>query len=176
MRGRILNYISSHDDGDPFDRDRNHPMVAGTRLLLAPGGAQIYYGDELARPLTIQGAQGDAHLRSFMNWESLDGQGREVFDHWGRIGRFRRDHPAIGAGIHTTLSESPFVFTRILENESINDKVLVALDVEGTIPVNGAYPDGTVLHDAYSNKEYTVSADAITLEEPASVVLLSELP
>jgi alpha-amylase len=64
----ILNYNASHDDGGPFDRDRRDPTGAADRLLLAPGGAQIYYGDELARPLIIPGATGDANLRSFMNW------------------------------------------------------------------------------------------------------------
>ena len=59
----ILNYVSSHDDGSPYDPERRDPLGAGTRLLLAPGGAQIYYGDELARPLHVAGAQGDANLR-----------------------------------------------------------------------------------------------------------------
>ncbi len=68
----ILNYLSSHDDGSPYDRERRDPLGAGTRLLLAPGGAQIYYGDELARPLKVPGAEGDANLRSFMNWGDLE--------------------------------------------------------------------------------------------------------
>ena len=72
----ILNYISSHDDGSPYDQERKDPLGAGTRLLLAPGGAQIYYGDELARPLRVAGAEGDANLRSFMNWEDLERGGR----------------------------------------------------------------------------------------------------
>ena len=67
----VLNYVSSHDDGSPYDLDRKDPLGAGTRLLLAPGGAQIYYGDELARPLRVAGAEGDANLRSFMNWGDL---------------------------------------------------------------------------------------------------------
>ena len=54
----VLNYLSSHDDGSPYDLDRKDPFGAGTRLLLAPGGAQIYYGDELARPLRVAGRRG----------------------------------------------------------------------------------------------------------------------
>ncbi len=73
LRGvAILNYVSSHDDGSPYDQERRDPLGAGTRLLLAPGGAQIYYGDELARPLVVPGAEGDANLRSFMNWDDLE--------------------------------------------------------------------------------------------------------
>ena len=40
----IVNYISSHDDGGPFDLKRKRPFEAGTKLLLSPGGVQIYYG------------------------------------------------------------------------------------------------------------------------------------
>ena len=59
LRGvAVLNYVSSHDDGSPYDRQRRDPLGAGTRLLLAPGGAQIYYGDELARPLVVPGPRG----------------------------------------------------------------------------------------------------------------------
>ena len=71
LRGAaILNYISSHDDGSPYDPERKDPLGAGTRLLLAPGGAQIYYGDEVARPLRVAGAEGDANLRSSMTWDA----------------------------------------------------------------------------------------------------------
>src|SRR5262249_44351957 len=44
---QMLNYISSHDT-ELFDRA--HLIEAGTALLLAPGGVQIFYGDEVARP------------------------------------------------------------------------------------------------------------------------------
>jgi alpha-amylase len=32
----------------------------GTKLLLSPGVSQVYYGDESARSLVIEGTQGDA--------------------------------------------------------------------------------------------------------------------
>ncbi len=73
MKGKsIVNYFASHDDGEPFDRERQRPMEAATKLLLSPGGAQIYYGDETSRPLITEGANGDANLRSFMNWDELE--------------------------------------------------------------------------------------------------------
>ncbi len=170
----VVNYISSHDDGGPFDRDRSYPRDAGTRLLLAPGAAQVYYGDELARPLMVPGAQGDAHLRSFMNWEALEGEGRDIFNHWARLGRFRRDHPAVGAGQHVTIARSPFVFSRVLENEEMQDRVLIALNASGKVPVNGVFAEGTRLRDSYSGKSYTVSDDSVMLDGMAEVVLLSE--
>jgi alpha-amylase len=125
LRGvSILNYVSSHDDGGPFDRDRRDPLGAGSRLLLAPGGAQIYYGDETARPLRVPGADGDANLRDNMNWSDLAAGGRtgEVLRHWRALGRFRRAHPAIGAGVHQVLQASPYVFSRTLDLGGTTDR------------------------------------------------------
>ena len=180
LRGvALLNYVSSHDDGGPFDRDRRDPLGAGTRLLLAPGGAQIYYGDELARPLRVEGAQGDANLRSFMNWSDLERGGftTEILRHWRKLGQFRRAHPAVGAGQHRRLQTEPYIFSRTLEANGRTDRVLVAMD-QGedakTIPVFGVFPDGTELVDGYSGTRGTVRSGAVSLTTPFPVVLLSE--
>jgi alpha-amylase len=180
LRGvAILNYLSSHDDGSPYDVNRKDPIGAGTRLLLAPGGAQIYYGDELARPLRVAGAEGDANLRSFMNWEDLKrgGMTAEILQHWRKLGRFRRAHPAVGAGVHRTLQAKPYIFSRTLESGSRIDRVLVAMDQPKgpkTIPVFGVFPDGTELVDAYSGVAGTVRNGAVSLATESSLVLLAE--
>jgi alpha-amylase len=154
-------------------------MGDGTTLLLAPGGAQIYYGDELARPLRIEGARGDANLRSFMNWGDLarGGATAEVLEHWRRLGRFRHAHPAVGAGQHHLLQEDPYIFSRTLEMGEVSDRVLVALgQVPGakTIPVFGVFSDGTQLQDAYSGVTGTVANGEIALTTDFGIVLLSE--
>lgn len=180
LRGvTILNYLSSHDDGAPYDRDRKDPLGAATRLLLAPGSAQIYYGDELARPLVVPGATGDANLRSFMNWGDLKSGNATtgVLEHWRKLGRFRRAHPAVGAGVHRTLQEKPFIFSRTLEVAGRNDRVLIALD-QGlgakAIPVFDVFPDGTELVDGYSGVRGTVANGRISLTTGSDLVLLSE--
>ena len=180
LRGvEVLNYLSSHDDGNPWDSDRTDPLGAGTRLLLAPGGAQIYYGDETARPLKVTGTAGDAGLRSFMNWGDLEHGGRaaEVLRHWRKLGRFRGAHPAVGAGVHRQLQAAPYIFSRILDAKGLHDRVLVALDQgEGakTIPVFGVFPDGTELVDGYSGVRGPVRNGSISLTTPFGLVLLSE--
>jgi alpha-amylase len=73
----VLNYLTSHDDGQPFDPKRENGKEAANRLLLSPGGAQIYYGDESNRSLEIEGTVGDATLRSVMNWDAIE-QDEEV--------------------------------------------------------------------------------------------------
>jgi alpha-amylase len=177
LRGvSILSYLSSHDDGSPYDPDRKDPIGAGTRLLLAPGGAQIYYGDELARPLRVTGAEGDANLRSFMNWEDLERRAA-VLQHWRKLGRFRRDHLAVGAGVHRCLQAKPYIFSRTLESGGRVDQVLVAMD-QGkgakTIPVFGVFPDGTGLLDAYSGARGTVKNGTVSLTTESGLVLLAK--
>jgi alpha-amylase len=180
LRGvAILNYVSSHDDGSPYDPERRDPFGAGTRLLLAPGGAQIYYGDELARPLRVEGAEGDANLRSVMNWDALERAGStpEILEHWRKLGRFRRAHPAVGAGEHRRLQAEPYIFSRTLETDGLYDRVLVAMGQgEGsvTIPVFGVFPDGAELLDAYSGETGTVAHGEISLVTESGLVLLSE--
>lgn len=180
LRGvAILNYVSSHDDGSPYDLNRTDPMGAGTRLLLAPGGAQIYYGDELARPLTVAGTQGDANLRSVMNWADLERGGRtaDILRHWRKLGRFRRAHPAVGAGEHHRLQAQPYIFSRILDANGLHDRVLVAMDQGAgakSIPVFGVFPDGTELVDAYSGVRGKARHGRITLTTGFGLVLLSE--
>ncbi len=180
LRGvSIVNYISSHDDGGPYDRERKDPFGAGTKLLLAPGAAQVYYGDELARPLVVPGAEGDANLRSTMNWGDLEqgGATAAVLTHWRKLGQFRRAHPAIGAGKHRMLQAAPYVFGRTLDADGITDRVVVALDQPAgakTIPVAGIFQDGAVLVDAYTGTEGTVTGGGVSLTTPAGPVLLSE--
>jgi alpha-amylase len=179
LRGvAILNYVSSHDDGSPYDLARRDPFGAGTRLLLAPGGAQIYYGDELARPLSVAGARGDANLRSFMNWGDLARDSTAaILRHWRTLGQFRREHPAVGAGAHRELQASPYIFTRTLELGRRVDRVLVAMDQPKgakTINLFGTYPEGTELVDAYSGDSGTVRNGELALTTPFDLVLLSE--
>ena len=175
----ILNYVSSHDDMQPYDSLRTDPFGAGTRLLLAPGDAQIYYGDELARPLRVAGAQGDANLRSFMNWRALesDSATRRILEHWRRLGRFRHDHPAVGAGSHRMLQAQPYIFSRMLLTDQVDDRVVVAVgQPKGakTIPLFGVFPDGTLLEDGYSGDSATVKKGSVTLTTDYDLVLLGQ--
>lgn len=181
LRGKsLLNYVSSHDDGGPYDRNRRDPFGAGTRLLLAPGGAQIYYGDELARPLVVAGADGDANLRSPMNWSDLArDRTRNILTHWRKLGQFRQAHPAVGAGVHRTLQAQPYVFSREWSGAGVTDRVIVAMD-QGTgrkaIQVADVFANGTVLIDHYTGESAAVVNGSVTLTTNSTLVLLGEAP
>ena len=129
-------------------------MDAGTKLLLTQGAAQIYYGDETARTLTAR-AEGDATLRSFMNWNEMNQTDKKaILTHWQKIGQFRKRHPAVGAGRHQKISDVPYVFSRTLKNGTTEDAVVIALEVTkdyGMADVSILTTNGRV-RDAYSGK------------------------
>ncbi|MEM8506869.1 MAG: alpha-amylase family glycosyl hydrolase [Bacteroidota bacterium] len=178
LKGKsVLNYLTSHDDGNPFDPERNTPYRSANMLLLTPGASQVYYGDETLRPLQVEGAEGDANLRSFMNWADLDSLPKiqKVHEHWQKLGQFRRNHPAIGAGKHKRLSKRPYVFSRTYMNEEYKDKVVVGLELpkgKKSLSVKGFFGDGTLLRDTYSNTEIMVKNGKVTLENEFDTALI----
>lgn len=185
LKGKsVLNYLASHDDGEPFDKERKKPIESGTKLLLCPGASQVYYGDETNRSLIIPGTQGDATLRSFMNWDELAANAerngfrtQEVLAHWQKLGRFRKAHLAVGAGVHQMLSEKPYVFKRTYQSGTYNDVVVVGLDLpkgKKEFVVQGIFADGTVLFDYYSQQNVIVNGTKVTVDSPFDVVLLGK--
>ncbi len=176
----VMNYVSSHDDGYPFDKKREKPYESGTKLLLAPGISQVYYGDESARSLDIEGTQGDATLRSFMNWEAIEKNTstKEILNHWQKLGTFRKNHTAVGAGIHQQISASPYVFSRTYKKDKINDRILVGLDLplgKKEISVGNLFQNGTKVKDAYSGKTAVVSNGKITITTNYSILLIEKM-
>ena len=164
-----MNYVSSHDDGYPFDKKREKTFESGTKLLLAPGISQVYYGDESARSLDIEGTQGDATLRSNMNWDDIanNASTKEVMLHWQKLGKFRKKHPAIGGGVHAQISALPYVFSRTFTKGKYTDKVVVGLDLEKgqkTISVGTIFANGSKVKDVYSGKTATVVKGKVTLD------------
>ncbi|WP_396175878.1 alpha-amylase family glycosyl hydrolase, partial [Flavobacterium sp.] len=176
----VMNYVSSHDDSYPFDKKREKTFESGTKLLLAPGISQVYYGDESARSLDIEGTQGDATLRSNMNWEDIanDSKTKEVLAHWQKLGLFRNNHPAVGAGVHSQILATPYVFSRTFIKGKYSDKVVVALDLEKgekSIPVGTIFTNGTKVRDAYSGETSTVGKGKVNLNTDFGIILLEKL-
>ncbi|HEU0138010.1 MAG TPA: alpha-amylase family glycosyl hydrolase [Flavobacterium sp.] len=173
----VLNYLSSHDDGQPFDPTRLKSKETATKLLLSPGIAQVYYGDESARSLVVEGAQGDATLRSFMNWEAIsdDAATKQTLAHWQKLGQFRKKHAAVGAGIHKQISKSPYIFSRGYASDAHQDRVVIALDMPigpKEIKVASIFKHGTKVRDAYSGKEAVVRNDKVYIDTEFDIVLL----
>jgi len=178
LKGKgVVNYLTSHDDGQPFDKERTQPFKTANVLLLTPGTSQIYYGDESARDLTIDGTQGDATLRSFMNWDDIENTDstKTILAHWQKLGKFRANHPSVGAGKHKRLGKKPYVFSRTYANDDFKDKVVVGLDLpkgKKSLWVKGFFGDGTQLYDTYSDTKITVQNGKVILENDFDIALL----
>ncbi len=167
----FLNYLVSHDDPDPFDRKRQRSYEAANKLLLSPGQAQIYYGDESARPLEAAGSFGDANLRAFMNWQDhASPEGAALLSHWQKLGQFRARHPAIARGLHQRLHAEPYAFSRVW----MQDKVVVVIDYRKNtaIDISKIFPDAEVVRDAYSGKEIKVKKGYVKVRFDQALLLL----
>ena len=173
----VLNYMTSHDDGQPFDKERENPFKTATMLLLTPGTSQVYYGDESARSLTIDDTIGDATLRSMMNWEDINNldDTKKILTHWQKLGQFRANHPAVGAGRHHVISEdNGLTFSRVYNQ----DQVIIGIDMFESainIDVSSIFKDGDLLKDTYSNQEVVVKSGKVNFISEFSIVLLEKI-
>jgi len=172
----VLNYMTSHDDGQPFDKEREKPFKTATMLMLTPGASQVYYGDETARDLTIEGAVGDATLRSFMNWDATQNSStQKILSHWQKLGQFRANHMAVGAGKHKLISkENGIVFSRIRKD----DKIIAGINLpkgEKSLEVSSIFKNGEQLKDCYSNQVVEVKDGKVSINSDFDIVLLEKL-
>ncbi len=173
----VLNYMTSHDDGMPFDKERKTPYKTATMLLLTPGTSQVYYGDESARDLSVEGTIGDATLRSKMNWKAIhnDSKTQNILKHWQKLGQFRAKHLAVGAGKHQLISDNKgLVFSRV----TIKDKVVVGINLpkgKKVIDVSPVFKNTDKLRDFYSGKKAIVINGKAILNSEFDIVLLEKI-
>lgn len=116
-----VSYMSSHDTELFFGRFKSIEMQKGAAnaLLLSPGAIQIYYGDEVARKPGPYADDFHQSTRSDMNWK-LDVKRDELLTHWKTIGKFRQNHPSIGAGSHNMIKQNQgYGFSRIHNNDKV---------------------------------------------------------
>lgn len=160
----ILSYISSHDTS-LFPREQlRHGLSA---LLLAPGGVQLFYGDESARPPgTAPAGDEQQATRSDMNWTSPDAG---MLLHARKLGQFRLRHPALARGGHRLIGDAPYAFARVMDG----DQVIVVPDAQGTVTlkVHGVFAEGARLRDAYAGQIYTVTDNAVAVDANGTVLL-----
>lgn len=178
----VLSFISSHD-ALLTRGDTNTMIYTGSAFLLTPGGVQIYYGDESNRPmfdgLAFDGAGGSGHsLRSDMNWDSLD---QTVLAHWQKVGQFRNDHVAVGAGENIKLTATNGVaFARTYDKNGVSDKVAAVIaassNADITIDVSSIWSDGQLLMNAYDQSSAIVTDGKVTFNSGENGTILIQMP
>lgn len=153
--------MAVHTDWHPFsylnnsyhrDADMANMADCATTLLLAPGVAQIFYGDESRRPLSDArlNVDSDQAFRSDMNWATADSA---LLDHFRRLGTIRRAHRAIGSGRQQTID--PHTCLRTAQGDTV--VIAVALSDGQPVNVGAAFADGTPVTNLYTGEKATVA-------------------
>lgn len=169
----VLTFISSHDCPT---YNRSDAIYQGSAFQLLPGAIQIFYGDETARPNATANVKLEDHaMRSDMNW----GQNQSILQHWQKVGQFRNNHVAVGAGSHKTLSAtSGAAFARSYNKNGVADVVAACIgankNTSVTITLNNTFPDGTVLKNTYDGTTAAVSGGKVTFNSGANGTILLE--
>lgn len=158
--------IAAHPGWHPFnylnnsyhrDADMNNMTDCATTLLLSPGVAQIFYGDETGRKLSNArfNVDSDQAFRSDMNWEDAD---EDLLAHYRRLGTLRRDNPVIGSGRQRVIA----THTCLRYNDT--DSLLIKLcPFDGEpIGVAGIFPEGTTLRELYTGAVAPVQDGTVT--------------
>lgn len=175
----VLSFMSSHDSvlttGDM--------IRLGSAFTLLPGGIQIYYGEESGRGLAsgvdFDGNGGAGHsLRSDMNWDSMN---EATLAHWQKVGTFRNNHIAVGAGDNAQVtSTAGSAFTRVYNKNNILDKVAFVIDAgsnrDVTIDVSSIWEDGQDVVNTYDDSSATVTNGKVTFNSGANGTILIQEP
>ncbi len=173
-----LTYISSHDT----NLARGDMYWQGSAFQLMPGGIQPFYGDESGRKLVsmnFDGNGGAGHcLRSDMNWNSMD---NNLLAHWQKVGTFRKNHVAVGAGKHATVSASSgYAFSRRYDDGVTTDEIIAVIGANNNtnvdITVSSIWGNGTTVTNAYDGKTAVVQNGKVTFNSGAHGTILLEGP
>ena len=95
--------------------------------------------------------------------------------HWQKLGKFRRDNVAVGAGSQTDLSNN--TYGRIYSKNGITNKVVIKINGTGSSDVNvaGVFADGTNVRNAYDGVTGVVSGGKVNFTFNNSVILVEEV-
>lgn len=144
-----------------------------TTLLLSPGVAQLFYGDETRRDVThsaaLQNVDSDQAFRSDMDWDNIDGG---LLRHCQRLGQIRSTHPVIAMGRQVTID--PHTCVRISDNDTLIIRVKPIANEP--IKVSPFFSDGTILTDLYTSQQAVVGNGFVKLPSlPSQVAILVKI-
>ena len=158
--------LGTHQDWHPFsylnnsyhrDADMSNMIDCGTSLLLTPGVAQVFYGDETGREMSDArfNVDSDQAFRSDMDWEKIN---YPLLRHFQRLGKIRRENPVIGAGRQRTID----VHTCLRYNA--NDSILIRLMPNNgqSIDVAEYFKNGETLTELYTGQRAMVDDGKIS--------------
>lgn len=171
--------LQRHKDWHPFsylnnsyhrDAESANMINCATTLLLTPGVAQIFYGDETGRGLSDARFNVDSNqaFRSDMNWATID---QPLLDHFKKLGQIRKNNPVIGKGKQKTVD----IHTCLRFDD--NDRVLISIKpINGrSVTVRGVFDDGVAVTELYTGQHTTVINGSVTFPKyENSIAIIKE--
>ena len=158
--------VAAHSNWHPFsylnnsyhrDADSTNMINCATTLLLSPGIAQIFYGDETGRKLSDAKLNVDSNqaFRSDMNWNDMDSI---TLSHFHKLGTIRKSNPVISTGKQKILD----VHTVVRYDH--NNKILIRLRPEEgqTIKTYNIFREGDEVQELYTGKRSIVKDGQIS--------------
>lgn len=158
--------VAAHSNWHPFsylnnsyhrDADSTNMINCATTLLLSPGIAQIFYGDESGRKLSDAKLNVDSNqaFRSDMNWNDMDSI---TLSHFRKLGTIRKSNPVISTGKQKILD----VHTVVRYDH--NNKILIRLRPEEgqTIKTYNIFREGDEVQELYTGKRSIVKDGQIS--------------
>lgn len=151
------------------DTDDDNMINTGTTFLLAPGAVQIFYGDEVGRKRVVQYASDVSHG---YRGDMVFGQDPQVLRHWQKLGLFRQQHLAVGAGLQTQIA--PNTYLREYKASGVADKVIIHLSDKRSakVFVGDEFTENAKLQNAYTGEVQQVQNGYVTFAVENSIVLI----
>ena len=100
---------------------------------------------------------------------------RDILLHYQKLGRFRKLHPAVGAGMQTDISQNPYVVSRSYHSGDYKDAVVIGLDMNTglkEIQIDTLFYEGDELFEYYSGQYIMVKEGKVSIDSPYSLVML----
>ncbi|TMC54153.1 MAG: hypothetical protein E6J20_03475 [Chloroflexi bacterium] len=116
--------------------DARRLKLAATLLMTLPGMPVIYYGTEVGLTQRHDAAMENAEARLPMLWGADQDAG--LLAYFQRLGRLRRESPALRRGSRRTLHADPYEL--VYERVSGDDRLVVSLNLE---TLTGSVVDGS---------------------------------
>lgn len=172
--------VASHNDWHPFsylnnsyhrDADSTNMIDCATTLLLSPGVAQVFYGDETGRKLSEArlNVDSDQAFRSDMDWNNINDT---LLQHFQKLGKIRNSNSVIGTGKQQTLD----VHTCIRFNDA--DTILIRLKPSNgeLIKTQNIFSDGTTVIELYTGQTAIVKNGFVSFPKyENNVAIIKEL-
>ncbi len=151
-----FNILSSISFSDPEPNNLESSMSSVAALLMAPGSVR----------LLSDSSSGEA-----------DGLPDIDLEIWKKLGSFRARHPAVAAGSHVRISDTPYAFFRSAKISGRMDEVLIVMGTPGRIrlTVSRVLPDDSVVKDALTGTIGIVSFGQLSMRVGDTGMLLLEL-